>query len=78
MKKLSKRAAVIAASLMLTGFAFISSHAQVSELPVDEEYKTFTDCWGSGASGVSCSNPGATVYGCQPDPGSSCVGKLRE
>ncbi|TCC96560.1 hypothetical protein [Pedobacter hiemivivus] len=39
--------------------------------------KTFTDCWGSGSSGVSCSNSGAIVYGCQPDPGSYCVGAPR-
>ena len=42
-----------------------------------EDYRTFTDCWGSGAAGVSCSNPGVIVYGCQPDPGSYCVGAPR-
>lgn len=42
------------------------------------EYKTFTDCWGSGSSGASCTNSGAIVYGCQPDPGSYCVGEARD
>jgi|GEM_PF-2691206 len=79
MKKSTKRTAIMAASLMLAGFGLISSNVNATP-PTDpvDEYKTFTDCWGSGAAGVSCPNSGAVVYGCEPDPGSYCVGKLRQ
>jgi hypothetical protein len=78
MKKSKTNAMIFGAALILVGVInFSPSSAQTNFAPIDE-LKTFSDCWGSGASGVSCTNGTAIVYGCQPDPGSTCVGKLRE
>lgn len=41
------------------------------------EYKDFIDCRGSGDPNDSCSEDGATVFGCTPDPDFICRGKLR-
>jgi len=51
---------------------------KTSQAQLPDGYKSFENCWGSGNSVMSCTNGDATVYGCQPDPGSYCVGKKRE
>ena len=61
------------ATLLLAGlFYFAPLQAQTTEFSLEQ--KTFTDCWGSGDYALSCTNGDAKVMGCQPDPGSYCVG----
>ncbi|HBJ01314.1 MAG TPA: hypothetical protein DDY89_11650 [Lysinibacillus sp.] len=73
MKNLKKRSSVAIFGLIVAGFVnFTPSKSEAQEL------RSFSNCWGSGAAGVSCSNGNATVYGCEGDPGSYCMGALRE
>lgn len=79
MKKIKMKSMFVGAALILTGlFNFTSSNAKGAFLLLEDEYKTFNNCWGSGASDASCTNGNAIVYGCQPETDSYCVGKLRD
>jgi hypothetical protein len=69
----------------LTKFLLFGAIATISTLSLsantmrneEKEYKVFNDCWGSGDFTKSCTNGTAIVRGCQPDPGSTCVGERK-
>ncbi|MCY1523264.1 hypothetical protein D9M68_581550 [compost metagenome] len=61
-------------ALILTAMLNFSPSNARNALGAYQDVKSFKDCWGSGNFNMTCSYDGATVVGCQPDPGSYCAG----